>query len=88
LRLGRSALEHLGVAPYEARERADRFRAHNVNALEELLPVFDDESRRLSMGKASRAQLEAQFAQDQAMLEGHGGEWHPDEEDIDERLPA
>jgi glutathione-regulated potassium-efflux system ancillary protein KefC len=88
LRLGRSALEHLGVAPYEARERADRFRAHNVQALEDLLPVFDDESRRLSMSKASRAQLEAQFAQDQASLEGHGGEWHPDEEDIDERLPA
>jgi glutathione-regulated potassium-efflux system ancillary protein KefC len=88
LRLGRAALEHLGVAPYEARERADRFRAHNVRALEDLLPVFDDESRRLSMAKASRAQLEAQFAQDQASLEGHGGEWHPEEEDKEERLPA
>jgi glutathione-regulated potassium-efflux system ancillary protein KefC len=90
LRLGRAALEHLGVAPYEARERADRFRAHNVHALEDLLPVFDDESRRFSMAKASRAQLEAQFAQDKAALEGHGGEWHPDEEgqDTEERVPA
>lgn len=88
LRLGRSALEHLGVAPYEARERADRFRAHNVQALEDLVPVFNDEAQRLSRAKAARAQLEAQFAQDQDALAGHGGEWHPDEEEAEERLPA
>jgi glutathione-regulated potassium-efflux system ancillary protein KefC len=88
LRIGRRALEHLGVAPYEARERADRFRQHNVQALEELLPVFGDEGRRLSLAKAGRAQLEAQFAQDMASLAGHGGEWHPAETDGDERLPA
>ena len=88
LRIGRRALEHLGVAPYEARERADRFRLHNVQALEELLPVFDDESRRLSLAKAGRAQLEAQFSQDIESLKGHGGEWHPDEDESDERLPA
>ena len=88
LRIGRRALEHLGVAPYEARERADRFRLHNVQALEDLLPVFGDEARRLSMAKAGRAQLEAQFSQDIESLEGHGGEWHPDEEESDERLPA
>lgn len=88
LRIGRRALEHLGVAPYEARERADRFRQHNVQALEELLPVFGDEGRRLSLAKAGRAQLEAQFAQDMASLAGHGGEWHPAETDADERLPA
>jgi glutathione-regulated potassium-efflux system ancillary protein KefC len=88
LRVGRRALEHLGVAPYEARERADRFRTHNVEALEDLLPVFDDESRRLSMAKAGRMQLEAQFAQDIDALADHGGEWHPEEEQADERLPA
>ena len=94
LRLGRRALEHLGVAPYEARERADRFRLHNVQNLEELLPVFGDESRRLSLAKAARAQLEAQFSIDMDSLSGHGGEWHPDEDDrdgrepLDERVPA
>ena len=94
LRLGRRALEHLGVAPYEARERADRFRVHNVQSLEELLPVFGDEARRLSLNKAARAQLEAQFSQDVESLEGHGGEWHPAEDDrdgqkpLDERMPA
>jgi glutathione-regulated potassium-efflux system ancillary protein KefC len=88
LRIGRRSLEHLGVAPYEARERADRFRLHNVQALEDLLPVFGDEARRLSLAKAGRAQLEAQFAQDIDSLVGHGGEWHPDEEENDDRKPA
>jgi glutathione-regulated potassium-efflux system ancillary protein KefC len=88
LRIGRRALEHLGVAPYEARERADRFRLHNVQNLEDLLPVFGDESRRLSLAKAARAQLEAQFSQDVESLEGHGGEWHPDEDDRDGRQPG
>jgi len=78
----------MGTAPYEARERADRFRLHNVEALEELLPVFGDEARRLSLAKQGRAQLEAQFSQDVEQLQGHGGEWHPDEQDVDERQPA
>ena len=84
----------MGVAPYEARERADRFRLHNVQNLEELLPVFGDEGRRLSITKAARAQLEAQFAQDVEALEGQGGDWHPAEDDrdgqkpLDERVPA
>jgi len=88
LRSGRHALEHLGVAPYEARERADRFRQHNLQALEDLLPVFGDEGRRFSLAKAGRAQLEAQFSQDIEALEGHGGEWHPDEATDDEREPS
>ena len=87
LRLGRRALEHLGVAPYEARERADRFCLHNVQNLEDLLPVFGDKSRRLSIAKAARAQLEAQFSIDMESLAGHGGEWHPDEDDRDGRKP-
>jgi glutathione-regulated potassium-efflux system ancillary protein KefC len=87
LRLGRHALEFLGVAPYEARERADRFRAHNVAALEQLLPEFANEERRYTLAKASRVQLEAQFAEDQATLASHGGEWHPEEEEA-ERVPG
>ena len=88
LRIGRRALEHMGTAPYEARERADRFRLHNVQALEDLLPVFGDEARRLSLAKQGRAQLEAQFSHDVEQLQGHGGEWHPDEEETVERVPA
>lgn len=67
--VGRRALEALGVAPYEARERADSFRRHNVQALESLLPHYKDETRRLSMAKASREELEKQFERDREAIE-------------------
>jgi glutathione-regulated potassium-efflux system ancillary protein KefC len=87
LRSGRRALEHLGVAPYEARERADLFRRQNVRNLEDMLLVFGDETRRLSAAKAGREQLERQFARDKAALERESGAWSPEGE-TDERLPA
>jgi glutathione-regulated potassium-efflux system ancillary protein KefC len=74
LRTGRRALERMGVAPYEARERADRFRRQNQEMLENLLPRFDDEAQRLSVARAGREQLERQFAEDKAALDrAHGG---------------
>jgi glutathione-regulated potassium-efflux system ancillary protein KefC len=77
LRAGRRALESLGVVPYEARERADRFRLHNVAVLEDLLPHLADEKLRFSIARAGRQQLEEQFAQDQAALDEWGREgWH------------
>jgi glutathione-regulated potassium-efflux system ancillary protein KefC len=75
LRSGRRALEHLGVGPYEARERADRFRRHNIDALNEMLPIFGDETRRLSAAKAGRAQLQQQFEEDRAALDRSMGSW-------------
>jgi len=76
LRSGRQALEKLGVAPYEARERAERFRRQNIFTLEELLPHFGDETRRLSSARAGREQLETQFAEDKAALDRlTGGAW-------------
>jgi len=88
LRSGRHALEHLGVAPYEARERADRFRRQNIATLEDMLPLFDDEARRLSAAKAGRAQLERQFAEDQQALERAHGAWSPEPAVPDDRQPA
>jgi glutathione-regulated potassium-efflux system ancillary protein KefC len=89
LRTGRRALELLGIAPYEARERADRFRRHNVALLEEMLPFFGDETRRLSAARAGRAQLEKQFAEDKAVLDRQTGTWTPAEDEAaDERFPA
>jgi glutathione-regulated potassium-efflux system ancillary protein KefC len=89
LRTGRRALELLGIAPYEARERADRFRRHNVALLEEMLPFFGDETRRLSAARAGRAQLEKQFAEDKAALDRQTGTWTaPEDEAADERVPA
>jgi glutathione-regulated potassium-efflux system ancillary protein KefC len=75
LRAGRRALEQLGFDPYLAREWADRFRRHNVETLEGLLPHLADEARRLTVARAARAQLEKQFAQDLADLEGAGASW-------------
>jgi len=67
LRAGRLALEILGDEPYEAREAADIFRAHNIQTLEALLPHLTDESRRMSMSRAARDQLDQQFARDRAL---------------------
>jgi glutathione-regulated potassium-efflux system ancillary protein KefC len=74
----RHTLELLGIAPYEARERADRFRRHNRQSLEQLLPDYQDETRRLSAAKAGREELEAQFERDRAELDRIGGGlgWH------------
>jgi glutathione-regulated potassium-efflux system ancillary protein KefC len=44
LRAGRRALEILGDDPFEARESADRFRAHNIEILEQLIPHLTDEA--------------------------------------------
>jgi glutathione-regulated potassium-efflux system ancillary protein KefC len=79
LRAGRRALELLGVQPYEARELADRFRAHNVRSLEELLPYLADEALRMSMAKAAREQLEAQFARDREARGREMASWTSEE---------
>jgi glutathione-regulated potassium-efflux system ancillary protein KefC len=75
LRAGRRALEVLGVLPYEAREAADRFRAHNVATLEELRFHLEDEARRLSVSRAARVQLEEQFARDRAARDRAVAAW-------------
>jgi glutathione-regulated potassium-efflux system ancillary protein KefC len=82
---GRRVLERLGASPYEARERADTFRRHNVRSLEALLPHLKDESRRLSMAKAARTELEKQFERDRAELEqGATRGWQDELESADE----
>jgi len=88
LRIGRHALEHLGVAPYEARERADRFRRHNVTVLEEMMPLFGDEARWLSAARAGRQQLEKQFTEDKLALDRSHGAWAVEPAAPDDRQPA
>jgi glutathione-regulated potassium-efflux system ancillary protein KefC len=88
LRSARRALEHLGVARYEARERADLFRRENLRALEDMLPVFGDETRRLSAAKAGREQLEKQFTREKEALDRTHGGWAAEPEIGEERLPA
>jgi glutathione-regulated potassium-efflux system ancillary protein KefC len=89
LRSGRQALEHLGVGPYEARERADRFRRQNLETLEDLMPRFEDEMARYSSSRAGREQLERQFAEDKAALDrAVGVSWSTEPERGEERQPA
>ena len=69
LRAGRDALEALGVRPFEARERADVFRRHNVGTLESLLGEWADEARRITFARTSRVEFEQQFQRDQEEFE-------------------
>ena len=55
----------------------DCFRRHNVANLNEMLPFFGDETRRLSAAKAGREQLEKQFAEDRAALDRSVGFGQP-----------
>jgi glutathione-regulated potassium-efflux system ancillary protein KefC len=75
--VGAKTLNALGVGPYEARERVDAFRRHNVRMLEEILPHWHDETRRTSMARSARDQLERQMEQDRVALDKQGvGDWH------------
>jgi glutathione-regulated potassium-efflux system ancillary protein KefC len=79
LLLGQRTLTLLGVGPYEARERADRFRRQNIASLESILPHWQDEKLRRQMARTARQQLEEQMQLDRAALDELGGRgWHED----------
>ena len=79
--LGRQALQTLGIGPYEARERADAFRRHNIRSLEDVLPHWHDEERRTSMARSAREQLERQMDRDRSELDRRGAPgWQTDVE--------
>jgi glutathione-regulated potassium-efflux system ancillary protein KefC len=74
LRVGRFALERLGVDPFRAKELADAFRRHNIASVDATLPYYQDEARRMSIARAGREELERQFARDRERFEReHGG---------------
>jgi glutathione-regulated potassium-efflux system ancillary protein KefC len=80
LKVGRSALEALGVDRFRAREMAETFRRNNVATLEASLPHFHDEARLLTLVQAGREELELQFARDRERFEReHGAGWDSDE---------
>ena len=53
-----------------------------------MLPVFGDETRRLSAAKAGREQLEKQFTREKEALDRTHGGWAAEPEIGEERLPA
>jgi len=74
LKAGRTALEALGTDRFRAKELADAFRRHNIASVDETLPFYQDEARRMSLGKQGREELERQFARDRERFEReHGG---------------
>jgi glutathione-regulated potassium-efflux system ancillary protein KefC len=79
LLVGQKSLEALGVRPFEARERADIFRRHNVRAMEAILPHWQDIEARTKIAISSREQLERQMENDRRTAERHGTRgWHTD----------
>jgi glutathione-regulated potassium-efflux system ancillary protein KefC len=75
LRSGRSVLEILGEEPPAARRAAMRFRQHNLELFEKLLPHFKDQKQLIATVKLGRQQLEEQMAQERnerARVRPHG----------------
>lgn len=78
LRTGRSALEALGMDPFEAREFADAFRRRNRGVLDGLLPHFRDEAKTVALAKSGRQELEENLRRDREARRSEGGAdgWH------------
>jgi glutathione-regulated potassium-efflux system ancillary protein KefC len=70
---GRHALECLGVAPYEAKEYADRFRRHNYKMLDAMVTERENEKSRIQLATAARLQLEEQMESDRKALDSSIG---------------
>jgi glutathione-regulated potassium-efflux system ancillary protein KefC len=69
LRSGRTVLELLGHAPYEAREQAMRFRRHNLELFEKMYPLHRDRAKLIAVVKKGRQQLEEQMARERGERE-------------------
>jgi glutathione-regulated potassium-efflux system ancillary protein KefC len=82
LAIGWKALQILGVGAYEARERADLFRRHNLKAMEDILPHWEDRERRTNMAISAREQLERQMEQDRSDVDRRSVRgWHAEGEE-------
>lgn len=57
-------LELMGQSPQAAQAGVERFRAHNLALLEQMLPHHKDRARLIAVVKQGREQLEAQMAQE------------------------
>ncbi|GDX05402.1 glutathione-regulated potassium-efflux system protein KefC [Buttiauxella sp. A111] len=82
LKVGRRALEGLGVGSYEARERADHFRRFNMQMVEEMVPA-PDWSARADVLKRTSAMLTDVINEDRAhlnVIQRHG--WQGTEEGV------
>jgi len=82
LNSGRSVMEALGLEPHAARKLAWRFRQHNIEQLEQMLPLQHDSGALIAAAREARIQLEALMAheREQAGLQAHASRadsWSP-----------
>ena len=63
---GRRVLELMGWQAHTARNQALRFRAHNIDLLEQMAPHLGDEQKLIALSKQGRRQLETMWAQERA----------------------
>ncbi|OAT22256.1 KefC family glutathione-regulated potassium-efflux system protein [Buttiauxella gaviniae ATCC 51604] len=88
LKVGRRALEGLGVGSYEARERADHFRRFNTQMVEEMVPA-PDWSARADVLKRTSAMLTEVINEDRThlnVIQRHG--WQGTEEGLHSGIQA
>ncbi|MEO8856681.1 MAG: glutathione-regulated potassium-efflux system protein KefC [Burkholderiaceae bacterium] len=64
LRSGRSVLELLGDSAHAARQKAMRFRTHNLALFEKLHPFYQDRAKLFAVIRQGRLQFEQQMAQE------------------------
>ncbi len=75
LRVGRMALEELGIGSYEARERADLFRCYNQQMVDEMAEGDNDTSARAATFRRTSAMLTEIISEDRAhlsLIQRHG----------------
>ncbi|RZJ06560.1 MAG: hypothetical protein EOP39_18845 [Rubrivivax sp.] len=67
----RSVLELTGIEPHAARRQAMRFRRHNIEVLEQMVPLQGDENALVAAAKLGRQQFEQQMAAERDAEESH-----------------
>jgi len=76
LRTARSALEVMGIRPFEGRRIADRFRRSTIHTLEQMLPEFRDEQKLVARARSGRDELEKMLSDDRVRRDAdHGSGW-------------
>jgi glutathione-regulated potassium-efflux system ancillary protein KefC len=78
----RSTLELLGHDPFEARNIAAKFKAHNLKTIEAMWPHHKDEERLIAMAKAGRQQLEEFMGQEREAAQARGAGWAVKSKDL------
>ena len=81
----RSVLELMGWEPHAARRLAWRFRQHNVEQLERMMPLYKDRAATIAAAKEGRQQFEELIAQERQQARARQPQRHSWDTDEDTR---